>query len=97
VLEFFIETSTVERFIPFLRMAPQERSKELTETGILTENEDKSVEGLAIVDRSLPKRNYEIIWFNVVGYSFLYLVGLVGGFIVITGRSKWQTNVFSEC
>jgi hypothetical protein len=78
-------------------MASQKYKAKLSETGILTENEDESVEGLAIVDRNLPKRHYEIIWFNVFGYSFLYLVGIYGLFIVVTGRSKWQTNVSSEC
>lgn len=79
-----------------LNMAPS--NKNLFASGVLFENEVETIDGslLKPAVRFADKRNFTIVWRNVIITSALHVFFLAGLWMLLTGKTKWQTNLLGK-
>lgn len=80
-------------------MAPKELVVHHTRpTGILNEADAETKDGALLKPegRIAKLRSYNLVWRNVILMSILHLMALYGGWLLITGQTKWQTALFGE-
>jgi hypothetical protein len=72
-------------------MAP----REIVPSGVLSETEAETIDGALIkpAPQVAEDRKFVIVWRNVVVMSALHMLALAGLWMLMTGRTKWQTNV----
>lgn len=80
-------------------MAPKEYCEsDIRPTGILQETDVETIDGSLVKpeERSAKKRKFELVWRNIIGMSILHLMALYGAWLLVSGRTKWQTNLFGK-
>lgn len=80
-------------------MAPRESpSNQIRPTGILNENDAETVDGALLKPegRIAKLRSYNLVWRNIILMSILHLMALYGGWLLFTGKTKWQTVLFGN-
>jgi hypothetical protein len=102
-MQLFKEVSSVEACgranrLNVLEMAPKETSPSFLPSGVLSEVEAETVDGglKKVADQEAEKRKFQIVWRNVVIMSTLHVFFFCGLWALVSGRSKWQTNMLGK-
>ena len=80
-------------------MAPKETlERHISPSGVLSEIDAETVDGslTEIADQAAEKRKFEIVWRNVIIMVVLHVFFLCGLWTLISGKTKWQTNVLGK-
>lgn len=73
-------------------MAPNQ--KEIIPSGVLSEHEVETEDGglLKPAGQVADDRKFIIVWRNVIIMSTLHIFFLSGLWMLLTGKTKWETN-----
>jgi hypothetical protein len=80
-------------------MAPKETfENHIIPSGILSETEVETDDGGLVkpAGQVAENRKFIIVWRNVIIMSALHVFFLGGLLMLLTGRTKWQTNVLGN-
>lgn len=80
-------------------MAPKEKvSSHILPTGILNENDAETIDGALLKPegRIAKIRSFNLVWRNIILMSILHLMALYGGWLLFSGKTKWQTVLFGK-
>lgn len=80
-------------------MAPKEKvSRHILPTGILNENDAETIDGALLKPegRIAKIRSFNLVWRNIILMSILHLMALYGGWLLFSGKTKWQTVLFGK-
>lgn len=76
--------------------APQQNC-DVSVSGVLNEADVETIDGgLTIQSKAVAsRRNYKLVWRNIILFAYLHLAALYGLWLMLTS-AKWSTGIFGK-
>jgi hypothetical protein len=67
-------------------------------SGVLNEGEVETADGglKTVGGRFAAERTYKLVWRNIILATLVHIFAFCGLWTVVTGKVKWQTNLFGK-
>lgn len=76
-------------------MPPYSNGSVTIATGVLFEHDSEPLVTEDIKKAATDKKPRELVWRNIILFSYLHLAALYGAFLFLTS-AKWQTDLFGK-